>query len=197
MGGSLAVFRPTGQNGRAWERMPAPSAIRKTYKYQLRPTPAHAQALEVVWWRCRTRSNAAREHRGALVPSTRRHAQDRDAFSSGGWRGRRVLLRGGADAPASPDSPDGPRDGHRRGAERVAGDGGGSGRGPSAPRPTGGAATAAGAAPCRAAPEGEPPPQEGGAMARQGAATGHAPARRPPAHNPTHAAPTRRHPRPR
>jgi putative transposase len=37
--------------------------VRKTYKYKLRPTPAQAQALEVVLWRCRTLYNAALEQR--------------------------------------------------------------------------------------------------------------------------------------
>jgi putative transposase len=36
---------------------------RKTYKEQLRPTPAQARALEQVVWRCRTLSNVALEQR--------------------------------------------------------------------------------------------------------------------------------------
>jgi hypothetical protein len=35
--------------------------LRKTYKYQLMPTPAEAEALEVVLSRCRTLYNCALE----------------------------------------------------------------------------------------------------------------------------------------
>jgi putative transposase len=38
-------------------------SVRKTYKEKLRPTPAQAQALEEVLWRCRTLYNAALEQR--------------------------------------------------------------------------------------------------------------------------------------
>ena len=37
--------------------------IRKTFKYKLRPTPAQAQALEAVLWRCRVLYNCALEQR--------------------------------------------------------------------------------------------------------------------------------------
>jgi putative transposase len=39
------------------------STIRKTFKYKLRPTPAQAQALEAVLWRCRVLYNCALEQR--------------------------------------------------------------------------------------------------------------------------------------
>jgi putative transposase len=38
-------------------------SARKTYKYKLRPTPAQAQALEAVLWRCRVLYNTALEQR--------------------------------------------------------------------------------------------------------------------------------------
>jgi putative transposase len=37
----------------------------KTYKYKLTPTPAQAQALEAVLWRCRVLYNTALEQRRA------------------------------------------------------------------------------------------------------------------------------------
>jgi putative transposase len=37
--------------------------IRKAFKYKLRPTPAQAQALEAVLWRCRMLYNVALEQR--------------------------------------------------------------------------------------------------------------------------------------
>jgi putative transposase len=39
------------------------SAVRKTFKYKLVPTPVQEQALETVLWRCRTLYNAALEQR--------------------------------------------------------------------------------------------------------------------------------------
>ena len=38
-------------------------SVRKTSKEKLRPAPTQARVLAEVLWRCRTRSNAAREHR--------------------------------------------------------------------------------------------------------------------------------------
>ena len=38
-------------------------SIRKTFKYQLMPTPAHERALETVLWRCRELYNAGLEER--------------------------------------------------------------------------------------------------------------------------------------
>src|SRR5258708_28496241 len=40
-----------------------PQAVRKTYKYRLMPTPAQAQALDVVLSRCHTLYNVALEQR--------------------------------------------------------------------------------------------------------------------------------------
>jgi putative transposase len=40
--------------------------VRKTYREQLRPTPAQEHALWRVLWRCRTRYNAALEQRITL-----------------------------------------------------------------------------------------------------------------------------------
>ena len=39
------------------------TSVLKTYKYKLNPTPAQAQALETVLWRCRTLYNVALEQR--------------------------------------------------------------------------------------------------------------------------------------
>jgi len=36
---------------------------RKAYKYRLEPTPAQAQVLETILWRCRTLYNVALEQR--------------------------------------------------------------------------------------------------------------------------------------
>src|SRR5260370_40235711 len=43
--------------------MRSPASVRKTYKYKLMSTPAQAQALEAVLWRCRTLYNTALEQR--------------------------------------------------------------------------------------------------------------------------------------
>lgn len=39
------------------------SAVGKTYKEKLRPTPTQERALDEVLWRCRTRDNTALEQR--------------------------------------------------------------------------------------------------------------------------------------
>src|SRR5215831_7598736 len=40
-----------------------PQRVRKTFKYKLLPTPAQAQALATVVWRCRERYNAGLQER--------------------------------------------------------------------------------------------------------------------------------------
>jgi putative transposase len=41
-------------------------SLRKTFKYRLQPTSAHARALAVVLWRCRELYNAGLEERKAV-----------------------------------------------------------------------------------------------------------------------------------
>jgi len=66
--------------------------IRKAFKYKLKPTPEHEQALERVLWRCRTLYNTALEER--------KTAWERRCVSISYYQQKAELLELKADVPA-------------------------------------------------------------------------------------------------